>query len=70
MGHVGGAGVRILVDDSLKLVSVAVLSALFGGSEAGEVRLRGGSSGAQLRVHGANGLREFEAGFFVLRALR
>src|SRR3984957_5098213 len=67
MGHVGGAGMRIFVDDSLKLF-LGGLSTLFGRSEAGDVRLSRRSSGSQRRVQGTNGLREIEAGFLVLGA--
>src|ERR1700694_5854611 len=67
MCHVGGAGVGVLVDDRLKLL-LSGLGSLFGRGDAWDVGLSWGSLGPQLSVHGANRLRKFEAGFFVLRA--
>ena len=67
MGHVGGAGVGILVDDRLKLF-LGGLGTLFGGGEAGDVGLGRRALGTQLRVHGANCLGKVEAGLFVLCA--
>ena len=54
VGHVGGAGMRVLIDNSLKLL-LRGLGAVFGRREGGEVRLLGSSGGPQLRVEGADG---------------
>ena len=56
VGHVGGAGMRVLIDNGLKLL-LRGLGAVFGRGEGGEVRLLGSSGGPQLRTESPHGLR-------------
>src|SRR5439155_17746843 len=65
--HVGSTGVRIFVNDRLKLF-LSGLRAISRRSEGRKVRLFRSTGSTQLCVHCANGLGEIEAGFLVLCA--
>ena len=64
--HVGRSGVRIFVDDRLKLFSSRI-GALLGRSECRKIRLLRSSRRPQLRIHSPNGDGEVQTGLLVLR---
>ena len=65
MGKFGGASMRILVHDRLKLF-VGFGGALLGGGVAGKIRLGGSAGRPQWRIQHADGLVQQGAGFLVL----